>query len=157
MELEEAASRIQIMLNFFNGLQKLQEVVEVARSVDNIKQLAQERADLASKAGADLMKARANLEQFTAQSSAQMNQMTANLAAVEEANRQKVADIEAAFQARKLELENAMAFVEERHSSQVQDLAKQLSDLTTNRDALQQQIDNLNSVLSDLKAKVTNL
>lgn len=82
MELDEASSRLQSFVAFYDGLKYLAEVLEVARNTNN---LAKERTAAAKKADADLKKAQEEFAAYTGQTEVARKELAAKLAAEQNA------------------------------------------------------------------------
>lgn len=157
MELEEAASRIQTMLNFYNGLQKLKEVVDFARTLENLPKLEAERLAIADKAKKKMEDAQKALAKFEAEATTRMAEATAAYDALVLSNKSKVAELDAALAAK---LESAQRQIDEANSnfSAVSaSLAAETSALETRRDEVQKQLTTAENALAALRKKFDSL
>lgn len=157
MELEEAAARLIVLKNFFNALGALEEIIATARSVDNIKQLAEERKELAEKARLDLLTARSNLESFTAAAKNQMDGLNSNIAAAQEKFKRDIADLDFQYAAKGEALQKSFEAAKSEQLRARDALDSEIRELDTRRGDLQFQISKLESNLEALKKKVANL
>lgn len=151
MQLEEAASRLQVLINFHDGLKYLQEIVEAARAAD---QLQKERNALAAQAGKELDAVQAKLAAAKDEHGTAIAKLKDDHARLEASYKSKSAELEAEFNARHTEL-----------LGEIQDAAKRLNDAHNEYDAfiassaeqkaaVEADIAKLQKALDNLKSKV---
>lgn len=154
MELEEAASRIQTLLNFHRGLLKLQEVVETARIAE---QLQQERSRAAEAARIDLVDAQGKLADFHRASKRAMEQTNSALNSLNSAHTARIAELDLALATQETKVRQAMQESTDKHVSYMLQLADEEKAAQTRVDELNKKIATLEKAFLTLQSKAANL
>lgn len=176
MELEEAASRLQVLLNFHQGLLKLAEVVDAARTAANLQK---ERDALAEKARLNLDKATRDLVAFQAEAEGVKAQIGATLKEASQScddsrksmdariasAAEKLTLVESQLKNRELELNNLVEnqtndFIRGMRNKQAEaeaELDASITQLENRKAELEKQVAALNKTVDKIKALAANL
>lgn len=157
MSLEEAATHLHRMASFFNSLSTLEEVINTARSVDNIQNLAAERMAAAEAARLKMSEAQAALAAFEIASAKKHKEVDAQMEAAESEFRRRVADLDAEFETRRINQQSEMKKMQDSFAAASAALAQELSGLTAKRDDMLSQVDKAEKALDALRKKVATL
>lgn len=157
MTLEEAATRLHSMLGFFNGLKALEEIIETARSVDNIQNLAAERMAAAEKARGEMDAAKKALFDFRTAADGEMADVKSKIAAMKEDFRRQGVDLSNELDANRMKLASELRAAQDAHAATLAGLTKELSEAMTARDDMQRQCDSVEKQLDALRKKLKSL
>lgn len=151
MQLEEAASRLQVLTNFFNGLKYLEEVVDTARAAD---QLMKERNALAAQAGKELASVQEKLASEKAEASAAIAKLKDQQKRLESTYAAKSSELEDAFAARSAEVANELTAAKQRINEAHAEYDAFVLQSNDQKALIQADIDKLEKALTTLKSKV---
>lgn len=154
MELEEAASRIQIMLNFYKGMEKMAEVVDVVRKAEN---LIKERLAAAEMARRDLEEAKLALTEFARTSAGVMKQAESKFAEAELFRARKAKELDEALMAKAASVNAAMQEATNKHILHVAQLAEEEKALQEKHDSLSKKVSELEKAFTALQSKAAKL
>ena len=154
MELEEAASRIQALINFHKGLKHLEEVVEVARAANSLQK---ERANLAEKARIELLDAQGRLTDFYRQSKKTMEETTIRLSELESKFKNRAAELDLALTSKQESVNREMQKASEAYTSTMTDFAAQEKAAQARLDDLTKKVFEMEKLFSILQSKAAKL
>lgn len=157
MDLEEAATHLHRLTSFFNSLGVLERIIETARSVDNIKNLAAERMEAAEKARVTMADAQAKLAKFELAAAKKMKEMETAQENAEAHFNKRAAELEAEFEERRIVQEGNMKKMKEAFDSSAAALAAEITMLTSTRDDMTAQVDKAEKALAALRKKMESL
>lgn len=151
MELHEARSRIQVMMNFFKGLQALEEVVKTAESAI---QLRAEREAAVLAVGEKLAEANASYAQACETHAKLVQNMKDELAALAKKRTDMLARIEEEVVAAEAQKVAAIAVSRTKQAEAEHELESAISFLTQRKAVLEKDVKSLETALEKLRAKV---
>lgn len=157
MELEEAASRIQTMLNFYNGLGKLQEIVNLARTLENLPVLEKERLAAAEKAKKKMEDAQKALAKFEVEASQRIAEANAAYEALALSNKSKIAELDAALASKRESMQRLMSELASQQDTNVAAFNAELATLSARRDAALAATETAEKALASLRKKFESL
>lgn len=151
MELHEARSRVQTMLNFFKGLQKLEEVFVIAETAE---QLQKERAAACEEVGRKLELANTNFEAEAKRHRDTLTEIKQQVAYAQGKQKELLkvmGDELAAAEASKVA---AIAVARTKQAEAENECQAAISFMESRKAELEKQVKSLESSLEKLKAKV---
>lgn len=151
MNIEEAGSRVQVLINAFNGLKYLEEVLDAARAAD---QLTKERDGLAEKARSELEAVQKKLAAAKAKHDDTVAKYEDADKRLVEAYAEKSATLEAEFAARSKELADELTAAKQNINAAHGEYDAFVLQANDQKAALQADIDKLEKALATLKTKV---
>lgn len=151
MQLEEAASRLRTLINFYDGLKHLEEVLEAARVAD---QLQKERNALAAQAGKELDAIQGKLAAAKAEHGVAIAKLKDDHARLEAVYADKSRELEDEFNARHQELLAAIQDSAAKLTAAHNEYDAFVAASNEQKAAIQADIDKLEKALSNLKSKV---
>lgn len=157
MTLEEAATRLHTMSSFYHGLGVLEEIIETARSVDNIKNLTAERMAAAESALKKVQAAQAKLADLDLAFAKKQKELEAQSTAVELYAKQRMVDLDNEFEMRKRGQEDDMTKMRQAFEANASALSNEIAMLTSARDDMTAQVDKIEASLAALRTKVEGL
>lgn len=154
MQLEEAASRLQVLINFHKGLEKLHEVVEFACVTE---QLNAERTKAAEAAKTELIDAQGRLNDFYRSSKKAMEETTLRLDELNRSYQLRSSELESAFAGKQATLLRQSQAAMEAHAAEMTRLATEEKDAQARVDELTKKLVTLEKAFTSLQNKAASL
>lgn len=151
MQLEEAASRIRTLINFYDGLKHLEEVLEAARVAD---QLQKERNALAAQAGKELDAVQAKLAAAKDEHGTAIAKLKDQQKRLESNYAEKSRELEDSFATRSGELAEELTRTKQLINEAHAEYDAFILQSNDQKALIQADIDKLEKALSNLKSKV---
>lgn len=154
MELHEARSRIQVMLNFFKGMQKIEEVIATAEAADR---LCAEREAAVLAVGEKLAEANAAYA-LACETHAKLSQnMKDEIAALKKKHADTLVRIEEEVVAAETQKVAAVAVARTKQAEAEHETQQAIDFLTQRKAVLEKDVKSLEGALDKLRSKVANL
>lgn len=154
MELQEARSRLQTLLNFFKGLEKLEEIVAVAESAS---QLQRERSEAVEAAGRKLQEANTAFALACEDHAKQRQHMQDELAELGKKRALTIARMEEELAAAEAQKIAAIAIARTKQAEAEHEAEAAIDYLVQRKAVLEKDIKQLEAALDKLKAKAAAL